>query len=74
MLQKNFDTEYVRIMQARSEMTREGKRHSIIDEESEEEKPADIRVTEPTKVGARDKSLSSYDKTNGDASPALGFD
>jgi predicted transcriptional regulator len=34
MLQKNFETEYVRIMQARSELAQDmsQKRHSVIDE------------------------------------------
>jgi hypothetical protein len=60
-------------MQQRSELTREVRRNSIIDEESEEEKPADIRVTEKAR-GVRDQSLSSCDDTHGDSSPMRGFD
>lgn len=57
MLQKNFETEYVRIMQVRNEVVSSEKRHSVIDEESEEELATEIVIKQQVSMNKRGNSV-----------------
>jgi hypothetical protein len=66
MLQKNFETEYVRIMQVRNEVVSSEKRHSVIDEESEEELATEIVIKQQVSMNKRGNSVQSSDDIHAD--------
>jgi len=58
-------------MQARSELAQDmsNKRQSIIDEESDEERPTEVFADAQTLLRERDQSVQSCDDTHADNSP-----